>query len=121
VKRQPFLARLGFALSGIRTALAHEPSFRTQVLLGTAASALLIALRPPLLWVALFILSASVVLALELVNTALERLADRLHPERHPAIQAAKDCAAGAVLLASMAALAIGALVVAVGLGWLKA
>ena len=120
MKHLSFLARLGFALSGIRTALAQESSFRTQVLLGATASALLIALRPPLIWVALFILSASAVLALELLNTALERLADRLHPERHAAIQAAKDCAAGAVLLASLAALVIGALIVAIGMGWLK-
>jgi diacylglycerol kinase (ATP) len=32
-----------------------------------------------------------------------------LHPEQHPKIKAVKDCAAGAVLLASIAALGVAA------------
>jgi undecaprenol kinase len=118
MKRQPFWTRLGFALNGIRAAAGSEASFRLQLILALAAAAVLLVLRPPLLWAALFILSASAVLALELLNTALERLADRLHPERHPAIQVAKDCAAGAVLVASVAALIIGGLIVAIHFGW---
>ncbi len=120
MKSQSFWRRLGFALLGIRVALLHEASFRTQLLLGLAAAVVLAWLRPPLVWVAMCVMSAGAVLALELVNTALERLADRLHPEIHVAIQAAKDCAAGAVLLASMTAATVGAITVAVGLGWLK-
>lgn len=120
MKNQRFGRRFGFAVCGIRAAALGEASFKIQLWVGLAAAAVLAALRPPLLWVALCILAAAAVLALELVNTALERLADRLHPETHAAIQTAKDCAAGAVLLASIAALIIGALTVAVGLGWLK-
>jgi undecaprenol kinase len=121
MKRQPFWTRLGFALNGIRAAVGGEASFRLQLMLALAASAVLLVLRPPLLWTALFILSASAVLALELLNTALERLADHLHPQRHPAIRAAKDCAAAAVLVASVAALIIGGLIVAMHLGWMRA
>ncbi len=62
-------------------------------------------------------LAAAAVLALELVNTALEHLADHLHPDDHPAIRMAKDCAAGAVLIAAAAAVVIGLLTVAVSLG----
>ncbi len=50
------------------------------------------------------------------MNTALEHLADRLHPELHPSIRAAKDCAAAAVLIASIAAVLIGVMTVAVAL-----
>ncbi|HMK86615.1 MAG TPA: diacylglycerol kinase [Steroidobacteraceae bacterium] len=120
MKDQRFLSRLGFALSGIRAAIESEPSFRIQSMLGIAGAVVLALLRPPVVWIALFVLAASAVLALELVNTALERLADRLHPERHAAIQTAKDCAAGAVLLAAVAALIVGALTVAISLGWLS-
>ncbi len=120
MKSQPFWRRFGFALLGIRVALLNEASFQTQLLLALVAAAVLVWLRPPLVWVAMCVLSAGAVLALELVNTALERLADRLHPEIHVAIQTAKDCAAGAVLLASMTAATIGAITVAVGLGWLR-
>ena len=45
-------------------------------------------------------------------NAALEAALDRLHPQRHPAIGAAKDAAAGAVLVASLAAAAVGAMMV---------
>jgi len=121
MKNRPFWWRLGFAFRGIRAATLSEASFQTQLVIAVAAAGLLAWLRPPLVWVAMCVLSAAGVLALELVNTALERLADRLHPEIHVAIQTAKDCAAGAVLLASATAATIGTITVAIGLGWLKA
>jgi len=53
------------------------------------------------------------VVAAELMNTAIENLADLLHPEVHPALRIVKDCAAGAVLVATLAALGVaGALIV---------
>jgi undecaprenol kinase len=55
-------------------------------------------------------LSISLVLALELINSALEALIDHLHPDVAPAIKIAKDAAAGAVLLASIAAALVGVL-----------
>lgn len=118
-KNQRFHVRLRFACMGILATFRSEASFRTQLLFGAAALVLLVIIRPPPVWLALCIISAMCVLALELVNTSLERLADRLHPERHESIQHAKDCAAGAVLLASICAVAIGALTVAVTLRWL--
>jgi len=121
MKNQSFRRRFAFAILGIRAAILSEASFQTQLLLALGAAGVLAWLRPPLVWVAMCVLSAAGVLALELVNTALERLADRLHPEIHVAIQTAKDCAAGAVLVASATAAAIGTITVAIGLGWLKA
>jgi undecaprenol kinase len=116
MKNQAFVHRLSYAARGILTAFRTEASFRTQLLLAVVAAATLALVRPPLVWVALCIVSAAAVLAAELVNTALEHLADRLHPEQHPTIRAAKDCAAAAVLLASIAAVLIGVLTLAVGL-----
>jgi undecaprenol kinase len=48
------------------------------------------------------------VLVAELLNTALEELIDHLHPGQHPAMGRAKDMAAGAVLVASLFAVAVG-------------
>jgi diacylglycerol kinase (ATP) len=39
------------------------------------------------------------VLAVELLNTAIEKLCDRLHAERHDAIGYVKDCGSAAVLM----------------------
>jgi undecaprenol kinase len=112
VKNQPFLTRLGFALSGISAALG-ERSFRTHVAVTAAVLVALLWLQPAPLWWALVALAVALVLALELANTAVERLADRLHPERHPEIKLVKDCLAAAVLVAS-----VGAVAVAAALAW---
>ena len=66
-------------------------------------------LRPAPMWWALMAIAVALVLAAELANTAVERLADRLHPERHPAIKLVKDCLAAAVLVSSVGALAVAA------------
>ena len=64
-------------------------------------------LRPAAIWWALVILASSAVLAAELFNTAVERLADHLHPDLHPEIRLVKDCAAGGVLISSAGAVAV--------------
>lgn len=61
-------------------------------------------------WIAV-ILCAGLVLSLELVNTAIEYLADTLHPERAKGIGLAKDAAAGAVFIAALAAACVGVIV----------
>jgi diacylglycerol kinase (ATP) len=109
MKAQSFRARLGFALAGIRIVWRREQSFRIQCLLGLAAAAVTAALRPGWMWAALVALSIGLVLAAELVNGAIEYAIDRLHPEIHVEIKYAKDAAAGAVLLTSLAAGCVGA------------
>ena len=109
MKAQGFRARLGFAAAGIRTVWRREQSFRIQCLLGLVAAAVTAAIRPGWTWAALVALSIGLVLAAELVNGALEYAIDRLHPEIHDEIKHAKDAAAGAVLLTSMAAALVGA------------
>lgn len=47
----------------------------------------------------------------EAFNTAIEKLADRVTCERDPLIGAAKDVAAGAVLLFAIASVAVGLIV----------
>lgn len=48
------------------------------------------------------------VLAMEMLNTALEQLCNLVHKEYHPVIKIIKDVAAGAVLLVSIASSIIG-------------
>ena len=59
----------------------------------------------------LLALAIGLVWAVEGVNTAIELLADRITRERDDLIRRAKDTAAGAVLLASIAAAIVGVLV----------
>jgi undecaprenol kinase len=104
VKNRPFHHRLGFALKGIRDAFRTERSLRVQVA-GLAFVILVLALvRPDPIWWAVLLLAAGLVLVAELFNSALEALADRVTTEVDPLICRAKDCAAGAVLVMSIAA-----------------
>nr|WP_091013991.1 diacylglycerol kinase family protein [Paenibacillus amylolyticus] len=60
----------------------------------------------------MFVLTAVfLVLVTELMNTAVEAAIDLAHPHIHPLAKAAKDTAAGAVLLAAVFAVIIGCIV----------
>ncbi|MET1111626.1 MAG: diacylglycerol kinase [Allosphingosinicella sp.] len=117
MKNRRFAARLGFAFAGLRLVFVREKSFRTQCAAAAAAALVTLLLRPGPLWSALVGLSIALVLALELVNSALEYLLDHLHPDLAREIGAAKDAAAAAVLLAGLAAAAVGALMLVAALG----
>ena len=112
MKNAAFPVRLGFAWSGIRAVWRRERSFRTQAIIAAIAALATAFLRPGLIWCAAVALSIALVLALELLNSALEAVIDHLHPGVDPAIKTAKDAAAGAVLIASIAAVCVGACMV---------
>lgn len=57
------------------------------------------------------ILAFGLVLGIESLNTAVEKVADFIHPEYHEKIGFIKDIAAGAVMFAAMAAIAVGLLI----------
>lgn len=57
---------------------------------------------------AVLLLTTGLVPALEAVNTSIERLADKVSTQQDDNIRRCKDCAAGAVLIASFAAVAVG-------------
>ena len=77
------------------------------------AIAVLVVLRPPLVWWAVVVISIALVLATELVNSAFEALVDHLHPEVHPEIRVIKDMVAGSVLFAAAGAGVVGLLMLA--------
>ena len=108
MKNRAFRHRLSFALAGWRHAFRNERSFRTHLVFAALALAALIFFRPPLVWWALVGLVAALVLCAELFNSAMEELVDLVHPDIHDKVKAIKDIAAGAVLIAALAALWVG-------------
>lgn len=97
------------ALQGLAYLVRTQPNARLHLLatLLVCAAGFYVELnRAEWLWIALAIV---LVWTAEAFNTALEQLADALHPARHPGIGRAKDVAAGAVLIAALgAALIVG-------------
>jgi undecaprenol kinase len=107
-KNQRFLLRLRFALAGLGHAVRAESSVKIQLGVFILVVLALLVLRPSPVWWALVMLASSGVMAAELLNTAVEHLADHLHPDVHPSIRVVKDCAAAAVLIAVLGAVAVG-------------
>lgn len=88
-----------YSLSGLRRAL-QEPAFRQEAVLGVVLLPLALALGRN--WAEVVVLVAVLVLVLlvELLNTGLEAVVDRIGPEWHALSKQAKDLGSAAVLLA---------------------
>ncbi len=100
---------MGFALSGLVVGLRRERSVRFEAFVLVLVVATLAVFRPEPIWWAAAALASAAVLAAELLNTAIETLADHLSPEIHPEIRVVKDCAAAAVFVCVVGALVVAA------------
>lgn len=96
---------------GLKYVLKNEQNFQIEILIGIFVVLLMFILdiRD---WqkVALFLVIFSV-LAMELVNTIMERVVDILKPRIHPYAQLIKDIMAAAVLIASVGAIVVGSII----------
>lgn len=98
----------GCALRGIATLVRTQPNARIHLLAAIAVVIAGIWCRLSLVEWALITIAIAGVLVSEALNTAVELVVDLASPELHPLARQAKDVAAGGVLLAAMASVAIG-------------
>ncbi|MDQ7917880.1 diacylglycerol kinase family protein [Mesonia sp. MT50] len=100
-----------YAMKGFYLLLKTEPSIQVQagisILMVVAGSYFDISREE---WM-LQTLAIGLVMSLEGANTAIEEIADFIHPEFHTKIGLIKDFAAGAVFFAAVAAVIIGILI----------
>jgi len=106
-----FIKSFGFALKGIVWVLRTERNFKIQLACGILAIILGAILEISRVEFAIVISISVLVLSLELANTAMEKYLDKYHPEKDDTVGLVKDIFAGAVLLASIGAAVIGALI----------
>ena len=101
-----------YSLAGLRAAIHHEAAFRQELVLALPLL-LLVPWLAPGRWQALCMAGSVVlVLVVELLNSAIEALADAVTVEHHPLLGRAKDMGSAAVMLC----LAFAAVVWAVAL-----
>lgn len=99
------------ALQGVWEATRRERNLRIHWFAGVLVVVLGACLGLSYLeWVAV-LLAAGSVISLELINSAIEELVDHVEPAQHESARRVKDYAAGSVLVASITAAAIGALI----------
>lgn len=98
-----------YSIAGFKTAWKHEHAFRQELML--AIPGIIIALVVPVSAVEKLLLISVLVLVLiiELMNSSIEAIVDRVSLERHPLSKNAKDLGSAAVFLAmSLAAVTWG-------------
>lgn len=107
-KNHPLLESIGYALEGLKFALIYGRNFKIQLGFAVLVIILGFVLKiNPSDWITL-VLMISVVLILELINTAIETIVDMISLKFHPLAKIAKDVTAGAVLVAAIASMIIG-------------
>lgn len=104
-----FVRSFGYAASGLCQAVLSGRNLRFILCAGLTAFVWAVICRlAPLEW-GLLVLTVGLVVSTELLNTAIEAVVDLTSPERHPLAKRAKDIAAAAVLVISIASLGVGA------------
>jgi diacylglycerol kinase (ATP) len=109
-KAHNLLASFKYAASGIYFCLRTQRNMRIHVGAGFAAMGLGGWLGVPLFYLAIVAVVASLVVTMEMLNTAIENAVDLYTHRRHPLAKIAKDVAAAAVLVSAINALLVGAL-----------
>ncbi|MGG0657545.1 diacylglycerol kinase family protein [Rummeliibacillus pycnus] len=105
-----FFRSFKYAIEGIRQVMA-EQNFRFDlmvafiVIVAGAFTGL-----SKIEWMIL-VMVITIMLSLEMINTAIERVVDLASPEKHPLAKAAKDISAGAVFVFACASVIIGILI----------
>lgn len=94
----------GYSLQGLRAALTHEAAFRQEICLLGAGTLTSFCLHVSTLERIALIGSLVLVLIVELLNSAVEAVVDRISEEHHPLSGRAKDYGSAAVLLALLLA-----------------
>lgn len=97
-----------YAGQGVAYAFRTQRNFRIHLIIGAIALGLSVYFQISAIACAVISLTIALVLVLELLNTALEAVVDlTVGREFHQLAKIAKDCAAGAVLIAAITALVI--------------
>ena len=101
-------SKFRFALRGLLQGVRDQTSFRIHLPVAIAVIGAAVVLRLSIERVAILILAIGLVIVGELGNSGLEHLAAAVSEEHDVRIERALDVAAGAVLAASLVAVAVG-------------
>lgn len=97
-----------YALAGIVYCIRTQPNFRIHLIVAALVMMATLLLHLDRLYLIAIVLAIGFVLTLELLNTAVEAIVDLVSPQIHPLAKTAKDAAAGAVFVGTVAAMIVG-------------
>ncbi|MFH7586264.1 diacylglycerol kinase [Oceanimonas smirnovii] len=105
------IAALGYSRQGLVSAYKNEAAFRQEVWLALVLVPFAFWLELPLAHTLWLVASLAMVLVVELLNSAIEAVVDRIGPEHHELSGRAKDTASAAVLITLLLAILVWILV----------
>ncbi|AHM67036.1 diacylglycerol kinase family protein [Paenibacillus polymyxa] len=108
MRRQPWRMTFRYAAEGVVYALRTQVNMRIHAVVALLVIVAGLTLRISRLDWLFVCMAIAIVMVAELINTAVEAAVDLISPDIHPLAKAAKDTAAGAVLLAAVFAVIIG-------------
>lgn len=100
-----------YACNGIKYCFKSGINFNIHLFAAALAVSLALILQISKMEWALLVLMIALVIAMEMINTAIEQLCDKVEPDFHPVIKIVKDIAAGAVLIMAAGSIIIGAII----------
>ena len=111
---------LRYSIAGFRHAVRREAAFQQELLVSLLLLPAALLLPVPVIERLLLVLSMLFVMAVELLNSAIEATVDRISTERHPLAGQAKDMGSAAVFIAlAMSALCWAVIAGPVVAAWL--
>lgn len=113
------VASFRYAFQGWHHVFRTQQNMWIHGVIATVVFFLALWLRLPAHDWAMLVLTTAMVFAAEFMNTAIEAVVDLASPDKHPLAKIGKDVGAAAVLVAALAAILIGLLILGPPL-WLK-
>ena len=110
-KKDPLDKSFGYAFEGIGTCIKKERNMKIHCVAAVLVVIAGVILKISLLEWCICLTLFGLIMALELVNTAVEAVVDLVTEERKPLAKIAKDTAAGAVLIAAIMAAIAGIII----------
>jgi diacylglycerol kinase len=101
-----------YAWKGIKHVFKNERNFRIHIIISVLVLFFAVYFRIEAIEIAILIISISMVLVAEMINSAIEYTWDKLEPNHHPVVGVIKDTMAGSVLLTSFAAVVVGLIII---------
>lgn len=111
MKQSSLLKAFKYAFSGVGHFLVNDRNGHIHILIAVIVNAAGWFFGISLQEWCIVLLCMGMVISLEMINHALEKLCDAVHETHHPLIKIAKDVAAGAVLWSAIISAIIGLLI----------
>lgn len=102
---------LHYSLAGLQAAYRHEDAFRQETWLALLLIPIALFMPVSNLGKAMMVASVLLVLIVELLNSAIEAVVDRISLEQHPLAKRAKDIGSAAVFISLLNVLAVWILI----------